>query len=46
MLVTSNPQSSSITAVTFRVETPCKYISATASFNARSLRWPRSSAEG
>jgi len=33
-------------AATFLVETPCTYISATASFNARSLRTPLSRAEG
>ena len=45
-LVTSRPQSSSVMAATLRVETPWTYISATASFNARSLRTPFSRAEG
>ena len=36
--VISRPQSSSTMAVTFRVLTPCTYISATASVIARSLR--------
>ena len=33
------PQSSSVTARTLRVETPCTYISARDSSNAFSLRW-------
>ncbi len=37
------PHSSSVIAVTLRVETPWTYISAIASFSARSLRRPRSS---
>ena len=37
VLVTLRPQSSSVMAATFRVETPLTYISATASFSARSL---------
>jgi len=32
-------QSSSVIALSFRVETPCTYISARADTNAFSLRW-------
>lgn len=46
MLVTSVPQSSRVIAATRRVETPWTYISARASFKARSLRSPRSKAKG
>jgi len=46
VLVTSKPHSCSVISATFRVETPCTHISATANFRARSLRSPRSNAEG
>ena len=36
------PQSSSVIALTLRVETPCTYISAKVVTNARSDRWYRS----
>jgi hypothetical protein len=36
------PHSSSVMAFTFRVETPCTYISASAANSARSERWKRS----
>ena len=39
------PQSSWVMAATLRVETPWTYISARASFKARSLRSPRSRAD-
>jgi hypothetical protein len=42
VLVTSSPHSSRVISVTRRVETPWTYISAIASFSARSLRRPRS----
>jgi len=45
-LLTSVPQSTFMTPVTLRVEMPLMYISATLSFSARSLRCPRSRAEG
>jgi hypothetical protein len=35
-----------VMAATLRVDSPCTYISATASFNARSLRTPLSRAHG
>jgi hypothetical protein len=36
------PHSSSVIALTLRVETPCTYISASAATSARSERWYRS----
>jgi len=41
------PHSSSVIAATFRVETPCRYISISATTSACSLRWyrPKSSVE-